>query len=118
MSVLVTQSDAENKFLSRREISCKFPGMGGKLEKMDAVSMVTKELGLEGKIVIPIVLKNHVGKTDADGIFYVYEDEKMAKEHIKPSIMKRFEKAKVDHSPPKDADEDSSSHLQDTVKES
>ncbi len=103
MSVMVTQSDVENRFLSRREISCKFPGMGGKLGKMDAVFMVTKELGLEGKIVVPIILKNHVGRTDADGIFYVYDDEKLAKEHINPGIMKRFAKAKAAQSPPEDA---------------
>lgn len=94
MSIIETVNDVSNKFLSRRELTCNFVGLGGKLGKLEAIDMITKEFKLDGKIVIPIKLKNHVGKPMVTGTFYVYEDEKLAKEHVNPVIFSRIEKAK------------------------
>ena len=63
MSMITTLSDVNNSFLSRREITCDFKGLGGKLKKLEAVEMVTKEFKLDGKLVIPIILKNHTGQS-------------------------------------------------------
>ena len=46
MSMIETINDVENSFLSRREITCNFQGLGGKLKKKEAVEMVTKEFNL------------------------------------------------------------------------
>ena len=46
MSMIETVNDVENSFLSRREITCNFQGLGGKLKKKEAVEMVTKEFNL------------------------------------------------------------------------
>ncbi|CAI8039304.1 hypothetical protein GBAR_LOCUS21847 [Geodia barretti] len=94
MSVVRAESDVSNPFLSRREIVCSFANMSGRLGKMKATEMVTEELGLGGKLVIPILLKNQVGRTDVKGTFYVYDDEDLARKHINPSIMTRFDKAR------------------------
>jgi len=40
-------------------------------------------------------LKTHVGKPLVTGIFYVYEDEALAKKHINPTIISRLDKAKA-----------------------
>ena len=56
--------------------------------------MISKKFNLEGKIVIPILLKNETGRPVVSGSFYVYEDEKLAKEHLKTAIFARIEKAK------------------------
>ena len=40
-------------------------------------------------------LKTHVGKSLITGIFYVYDDEGLAKKHINPTIFSRLEKAKA-----------------------
>jgi ribosomal protein S24E len=87
-------SDENNSFLSRREIICDFKALGGKLKKLEAVEMITKELKLVGKIVIPIKLQNHTGQPKITGIFYVYDDEKLAREHVNPTIFARLDKAK------------------------
>ncbi len=79
MSIIQTLSDVNNTFLSRRELTCNFAGLGGKLKSMEAVDMVTKEFKLDGKVVIPMRLKTHVGMSKVTGIFYVYEDEGLAK---------------------------------------
>ena len=94
MSMIKTLSDEKNSFLSRREIICDFKGLGGKLKKLEAVEMITKEFKLDGKIVIPMKLQNHTGQPKITGIFYVYDDEKLAREHVNPIIFARLDKAK------------------------
>lgn len=94
MSIIETVSDVSNPFLSRREITCNFAGLGGKLKKLEASDMITKEFKLDGKIVIPIQMKTHAGKPVVTGTFYVYEDEKMAKQQVSPVIFERLEKEK------------------------
>ena len=94
MSLIQTLSDVDNTFLSRRELTCDFAGLSGKLKSMEAVDMITKEFKLDGKIVIPMKLQNHTGRARITGTFYVYDDEKLAKKHVNSIIFERFEKAK------------------------
>ena len=75
MSIIETITDVDNTFLSRRELTCNFVGLGGKLKKLEAVDMITKKFKLDGKVVIPMGLKTHVGKPLITGTFYVYDDE-------------------------------------------
>jgi len=104
MSMIETLSDEKNSFLSRREIICDFKGLGGKLKKLEAVEMVTKEFKLDGKIVIPMKLQNHTGQPKITGMFYVYDDEKLAREHVSPIIFDRLDKAKSPKEEKKDAE--------------
>ena len=94
MSMIETLSDEKNSFLSRREITCDFRGLGGKLKKLEAIEMITKEFKLDGKLVIPIKLQNYTGQPKITGTFYIYDDEKLAREHVNPVIFERLEKAK------------------------
>ena len=95
MSIIETITDVDNTFLSRREITCNFAGLGGKLKKLEAVDMITKEFKLDGKVVIPMGLKTQVGKPTITGTFYVYDDEELAKKHVNPTIFSRLEKTKT-----------------------
>ena len=92
MSVVATVSDRSNDFLSRREITCSFAGLGGKLKKTEAIQMITKQYGLDGKVVIPIRLRNQVGRTNISGTFYVYDDEALARKHVNPTVFARLDK--------------------------
>ncbi|MFZ1077107.1 MAG: hypothetical protein WAN47_06730 [Nitrosotalea sp.] len=102
MSMIEVTRDVKNPLLSRREITCTFKGLAGRLKRLEAVDMISKQFNLEGKIVIPINLKNETGRPTLSGTFYVYEDEKLAKEHLKAAIFKRLEKAKA--APAKEAE--------------
>ena len=95
MSLIETITDVNNTFLSRRELTCNFAGLSGKLKKLEAVDMISKEFKLDGKVVIPIRLKTHVGKPIVTGTFFVYDDENLAKKHINPTIFSRLEKTKA-----------------------
>jgi len=95
MSIIETVTDVSNTFLSRRELTCNFAGLGGKLKSLEAADMVTKEFKLDGKVVIPMRLRTHVGKSQVTGTFYVYDDEGLAKKHVNPTIFSRIEKIKA-----------------------
>jgi ribosomal protein S24E len=95
MSIIETITDVDNTFLSRRELTCNFAGLAGKLKKLEAVDMITKEFKLDGKVVIPMRLQTHVGKPIVTGTFFVYEDEGLAKKHVNPTIFSRLEKSKA-----------------------
>lgn len=88
-------SDVNNTFLSRREITCDFPGLAGKLKKLDAADMISKQFKLDGKVIIPISMKSHSGRPTVTGIFYVYENEELAKKQVNPTIFKRLDKIKA-----------------------
>ncbi len=94
MSMIETVNDVENSFLSRREITCNFQGLGGKLKKKEAVDMVTKEFNLADKTVIAINMKNQTGRPNVTGMFYVYDNEELAKKQVNPTIFERLEKQK------------------------
>ena len=94
MSMIETLSDENNSFLSRREIICDFKGLGGKLKKLEAVEMITKEFKLDGKVVIPMKLQNYTGQPKITGTFYIYDDEKLAREHVNSVIFERLDRAK------------------------
>ena len=92
MSMIETVSDVENSFLSRREITCNFQGLGGKLKRKEAVEMITKEFNLSNKTVIAINMKNQTGRPNVTGMFYVYDSEELAKKQVNPTIFERLER--------------------------
>lgn len=94
MPLVETVSNVANPLLSRRELVCNFPGLGGKLGKIEAIEMVTKEFNLTDKFVLASSLKNQVGRTNIIGAFFIYDDESLARSHLKPAIFARLEKAR------------------------
>ena len=94
MSMIEVTRDVKNDLLARRELTCTFRGLAGKLKKPEAVDMVSKQFNLDGKVVVPIILKNETGRPMVSGTFYIYDDEKLARKHLKPAIFSRQEKAK------------------------
>ena len=95
MSMIETVNDVNNLFLSRREITCNFRGLGGKLKKSEAVNMITKEFKLDGKTVLAINLKHDTGRPNILGTFYIYDDESMAKKQVNPTVFERIHKQKA-----------------------
>lgn len=95
MGIIQKINDVDNRFLSRREITCNFTGLSGKLKRTEATKMISQEFQLTGKVVIPVKLKNQVGRQNTTGIFYVYDDENLAKKHVNPTIFTRLEKTKA-----------------------
>ncbi len=94
-AIIETVADVDNSFLSRRELTCNFAGLAGKLKTLQAVDMIKKQFNLDDKIVISMKLKTHVGKSLVTGTFYVYDDENLAKKHVNPTIFSRLDKIKA-----------------------
>ena len=95
MSIIETVSDVNNTFLSRRELTCNFAGLSGRLKKLEAVDMIKNEFNLGEKVIIPMRIQNHSGKSITTGTFFVYDDEALAKKHVNPTIFSRLEKAQA-----------------------
>ena len=81
MSMIEMLSDENNSFLSRREIVCDFNRLGGKLKKLEAVEMITKEFKLDGKIVIPMKLQNYTGQPKLR-VYFMYMMMKNLQENM------------------------------------
>jgi len=94
MSMIEIINDKTNSFLERREITCNFNAVGGKLKQTEAVDMISKEFKLDGKTVIAINMKNQTGRPNISATFYVYDDEKLARKQVNPVIFERLEKQK------------------------
>ncbi len=94
MSMIEVTRDVKNDLLARRELTCTFKGLAGKLKKPEAVDMISKQFNIAGKVIVPIILKNETGRPMVSGTFYIYDDEKLARQHLKPAIFSRQEKAK------------------------
>jgi len=90
LSQIVTLQDKTNALLKRREVRCLFKGHAGKLSRNDAVNLLTAQLKLDKKIVIPVTLKCETGRTDVKGTFYVYDDETLAKKHLPKYVFLRL----------------------------
>ena len=114
MSLIQTISDVNNTFLSRREITCNFTGLAGKLKKLEAIDMITKEFSLGEKVIIPIRLKNHSGKSMITGTFFIYDDEGLAKKHVNPTIFSRLEKSKTKQAEAKKVEEKPAEAVEET----
>ena len=117
MSMIEVTRDVKNPLLSRREITCTFKGLSGRLKKLEAVDMISKQFSLEGKVVVPVLLKNATGKPLVSGTFYVYEDEKLARQHLKAAVFKRLEKAKGVEAKPEEVAHTEIKHTEEKPKE-
>ena len=90
LSTLITLEDKTNGLLKRREVKCSFKGSAGRLTRKEAVEILTKELKLDEKFVIPANLICKNGVNDIHGTFYIYDDENLAKKHLPKYIFMRM----------------------------
>ena len=95
MSMIEITNDKTNSFLERREITCNFKALGGKLKQSEAVDMITKEFKLGDKTVIAINMKSQTGRPNISATFYVYDDEKLARRQVNPVIFERLDRKKA-----------------------
>ena len=95
MSMIEIVNDKTNSFLQRREITCNFKALGGKLKQNEAVEMITKEFKLDDKTVIAINMKNQTGRPNISATFYVYDNEELARRQVNPVIFERLERKKA-----------------------
>ena len=95
MSMIEVINDKTNSFLERREITCNFKSLGGKLKQTEAVDMITKECKLDGKMVIAVKMKNQTGRPNISATFYVYDDEELARKQVNPVILERQDRKKA-----------------------
>ncbi len=79
-----------NPFLKRYEVEYEFPDGNGKVSRKDAAEAIARELKKSPESVIPVYLKGTFGRRNLKGLFYVYDDIKLARMHIKKYLWLRM----------------------------
>ena len=90
---LVILEDRRNSLLSRREIKTLLKNAAGKATRLDAASFIAKELNIESKTIIPIIMNCQTGKRDVQATFYIYENEVQMKRLPRYRLLRNMPKA-------------------------
>jgi small subunit ribosomal protein S24e len=72
---VITLHDHANSLLNRREIKILLKNAAGRITRSEASDLLAKQLNVDKKKVIPIIMSCQRGKTDVDATFYVYKSE-------------------------------------------
>lgn len=90
---LITTEDKSNVLLERRELKISIPNAAGKLSKLELMSSLEKNLGINKEKIYPISLKSEKGKDHINALIYVYENKENADKHLpKYRILRRLSK--------------------------
>ncbi len=88
--------ERHNPLLNRIEVKCVIKGKNGMLKRADAARMIAERLNYGNKFVIPISLNGESGKKDIKGVFYIYDDEKIARMQLPRYIIARLTGEKIE----------------------
>jgi ribosomal protein S24E len=89
MSLEKITKTEENPLLGRTEISAEFISKSGSLTRKQAIDLISKKTRIDSSTVYIIKLKNSSGSTRIDGLFYIYNEESLAKKYLPNYIIKR-----------------------------
>jgi small subunit ribosomal protein S24e len=90
---LVTLDDRKNSLLNRREIRTVLKNAAGRIKRTDASDLLAKQLNVDKKMVIPIIMTCQKGKTDVAATFYVYNTEEELKQLPRFRLLRSMLKA-------------------------
>jgi ribosomal protein S24E len=81
--------DETNHLLRRREVSCRFEKANGFLTRASAEKAIAEAIKTEPGRVFTISLRGEFGSMTLDGLFYIYDDEKLAQQRIPEYVKAR-----------------------------
>ncbi|HET7284880.1 MAG TPA: hypothetical protein VFI70_09365 [Nitrososphaeraceae archaeon] len=90
---LITLDDRRNSLLNRREIRTVLKNAAGRIKRTDASDLLAKQLNVDKKTVIPIIMTCQRGKTDIVATFYVYNTEDELKQLPRFRLLRSMPKA-------------------------
>jgi small subunit ribosomal protein S24e len=77
---VITLEDRKNSLLNRREIKTVLRNAAGRIKRTDASDLLAKQLNVDKKTVVPIIMTCQRGKADIVATFYVYNTEEELKQ--------------------------------------
>lgn len=90
---LQTTEDKSNVLLGRRELRISIPNAAGKISKLELISSLEKNLGINREKIYPISLKSEKGKNHITAMIYIYDNNDDAKKHLpKYRLLRRISK--------------------------
>jgi len=88
MSLQILRNEVNN-LLGRREVVCRFDKSNGFLTRAAAEKAVAEAIKTEATKVFAISLRGEFGSMNLEGLFHIYDDEKLAQRRIPDYIMVR-----------------------------
>ena len=79
---VVILEERNNALLNRREIKTLLKNSAGKIKRVDAADIVSKQLNVDRNLTIPINMKCETGKSDIYATMYIYNNEEDVKKHL------------------------------------
>ena len=95
MSIMVIE-ERHNPLLNRIEVKCKINGRNGNLKRSDVVKLLAETLNYSNRFIVPISMQGEHGTNDLKCLFYVYEDESIARKQLPKYIIARLTGEKVE----------------------
>lgn len=86
----IRMSERYNPLLKRIEVSYVFKDANGRITRDQARELVSKELNKPKENVYLIKLEGEYGTKDLKGLFYIYDDPKLAALHLKKYLRLRM----------------------------
>ncbi|MFN4336179.1 MAG: hypothetical protein ACK4FV_01165 [Candidatus Nitrosocaldus sp.] len=93
---IIVEREEHNPLLNRIELECIINGANGMLKRQDAVKLIAESRGYTGRFVVPVSLRGEKGKSSLRCLFYIYEDEKVARSQLPRYIIARLTGEKID----------------------
>lgn len=90
---VITLEDRKNSLLNRREIKTVLRNAAGRIKRTDASDLLAKQLNVDKKTVIPIIMTCQRGKADIVATFYVYNTEDELKQLPRFRLLRSMPKA-------------------------
>jgi small subunit ribosomal protein S24e len=79
---VVILEERNNALLNRREIKSLLKNSAGKIKRVEAADIISKQLNVDRNLTIPINMKCETGKSDIYATMYIYNNEEDVKKHL------------------------------------
>jgi small subunit ribosomal protein S24e len=90
---LTTLQDQENILLGRREVKYFIKEAAGKISRLELISLIEKNLGIQKDKIYPIELKTEKGKNHVNALVYIYDKKEQSDRQLpKYRILRRLSK--------------------------
>lgn len=102
---IIVEREEHNPLLNRVELECVIKAVNGRLKRQDAVKLIAESRGYTGRFIVPIHMMGEKGRSNLRCLFYIYDDEKVARSQLPRYIIARLTGEKIDKGKGKDKKE-------------
>ncbi|MEM0446682.1 MAG: hypothetical protein QXR94_00380 [Candidatus Nitrosocaldus sp.] len=93
---IMVEEEKHNPLLNRIELKCIIKDVNGMLKRQDAAKLIVENRGYTGRFIVPVSMMGEKGRRSLRCLFYIYEDEKVARSQLPRYIITRLTGEKIE----------------------